>query len=710
VRNAPALLALALIAVAPTTSVRAQSSIVSHFSLRPRLSPRVEIEAARKWGPLATPAPPASGRKLRVLAVLDSPADAERLRAAGLAPQSALGNIVSLAVDADGLDRLAALRGVRAVRAPQVFRANLDVNGVENGAIAARSTGASGRGVLLAFIDSGIDFRHDDFRKADGRTRIKFLWDQLDSSYSDSGGTIGMAPPVLDEGGKPLGTVYTEDQINGALEETATVSSVDLAGHGTMAASAAAGNGRATGNGQPAGIYVGTAPEASLIAVRIGGAAKRDFSFPGDVLASLVWIGARAADLDMPVVVNMSFGGHIGPHDGTIPEELAIDSFLELPGRAVVVSAGNEGDENIHAKGSTIGSHNVQLFQAGEDSSIIVDCWIPGEDRVDFGFTDPSGVGVADLNIHDDNCATTTRAPNEVTACVASPDPVNGDRELLIFVDPSTRFAPISSGLWKFNLRDEGGVHSGQFDCWSALGQEFVADVDGGDRVAHPGTSRGAITVGAYAARTHWPARSGEGSVTAELGNLAPFSSPGPTRDGRRKPELVTGGLSVVGAWSIADGTGSGLAGIPPRPDLVNPDGVHLASAGTSFSAPQVSGAIALMFERNPNLTAATIKDVLRQTARADAFTGSVPNDAWGYGKLDVAAALEAVPGPSPTPTPIVSFPGDANCDAEIDDDDRAATVIALFSTGGRCSADCNRDGRVDVSDVLCVVQAFVAP
>lgn len=646
---------------------------------------------------------PESGR-LRVLAVLGGEADVGALEATGLTPTASMGRVVSLLVGPDDLDRLLAFSGLVSVRLPQRFRANLDVNGAENGAVAARLAGASGRGVLVALVDSGIDFRHGDFRRADGHTRIKSLWDQLDQSYQGSGGTIGSAPP-MDQSGTPLGTLYTESQINAALDGTGVVNSVDLVGHGTLAASAAAGNGRATGNGQPAGVYVGTAPEASLLVVRIGGQNKTDLNFPGDVIAALQWIDQRATELAMPVVVNLSFGGHIGPHDGTTPEEMAIDAFVQKPGRAVVVAAGNEGDIDIHASGSALGSHTLQVFQAGEDAFLLVDCWMASGDVVDLGFTDPPGRGVADLNVTAGNCAGVVGPPNKITACVGDPDPDNQEREVLFFVEPSTTLAPISAGRWNFDLRDEGGVQNGHFDCWSALGQQFVADVDGGARVSHPGTARGAVTVGALTARDRWPSMKGQGKIDAMVGAIAPFSSPGPTRDGRLKPDLVTGGYAILGAWSIGDGTGSGLAGVPPRSDLVASDGVHVASSGTSFSTPQVTGAVALLLERNPQLDAEELKTILISTARSDDFTGTVPNDQWGHGKMDVAAAVQAVA----TPTPVVSFPGDSNCDAAIDEADRDATITAFFDRRVGCSADCNRDGRVDSADLICVASAATA-
>lgn len=735
--------ALVLLAalLAATGRASAQTPPKDVFSVRPRLS--AELEIKRRLG-----APGQAGRssRLPVSVVVSSPDAVGDLEARGVRILGRVGNAVSIAADEATLDILSASPRVSSVRSRPRWHALLDVNGQENGAVAARATGASGKGVLVAVIDSGIDARHADFRNADGTTRIKLLWDQFDSSFKNSSGAIGSAPPALDESGQPLGTLYTEEQINAWLNGVGSMNSVDLAGHGSLAASVAAGNGLATGNSQPAGVYVGTAPQASIIAVRIGGENKNDLGFPGDVISALEWIDARASELGMPVVVNMSFGGHVGPHDGSLAEEVAIDEFVAKSGRAVVVSAGNEGDVDIHASGSTRGSHTVEVFQGGEDSVLAVDCWIPGGDRVDIGFTDPSGAAVPDLNARDDICASTIRSPNRVTGCVGSPDAGNGDREILFYVEPVSNLAPISAGRWKFTLRDEGGVHNGRFDCWSPFEQQFVSDVDGHSRVSQPATARGAVSVGALTARNHWPSMSGEGSVNATIGTLAFFSSPGPTRDGRLKPEIVTGGYAIVGAWSMADGTGSGIANVPPDSRLVASDGVHVASSGTSFSGPQVTGAIALLFERDPNLTIDEIKTALATTARSDELTGPVPNDSWGNGKLDVAAALAslgpppptvtststetpvftATPTPTPTPpptntrtvtltptvtrtptstrTPIVSFPGDSNCDGQLSSSDVAADILSIFDAGPICSGDCNRDGRTNAADLPCVL------
>ena len=121
------------------------------------------------------------------------------------------------------------------------------------------------------------------------------------------------------------------------------------------------------------------------------------------------------------------------------------------------------------------------------------------------------------------------------------------------------------------------------------------------------------------------------------------FSSPGPTRDGRLKPEIVAPGVALSSMSRDA------FFGGDER--IVSPDSAHVLEAGTSMSAPHVTGAVALMLSVYHNLTPEQAIDALQRGARRDAFTGrpftgdpnTSPNASWGFGKLDVAAAVANV-------------------------------------------------------------------
>ena len=148
-----------------------------------------------------------------------------------------------------------------------------------------------GSGVLVAIIDSGIDYAHPDFCNVDGTTRIIELWDQS------------------------LDRIFTQTDINAALqasssqERYAKVPSRDLSGHGTHVAGIAAGNGRAS-NGQ----YRGVAPLSSLLIVKLGVSDPDGFPRTTELMRAVDYVLQKAFSLRMPVAVNLSFGNNYGSH------------------------------------------------------------------------------------------------------------------------------------------------------------------------------------------------------------------------------------------------------------------------------------------------------------------------------------------------------------------------------------------------------------
>lgn len=153
-----------------------------------------------------------------------------------------------------------------------------------------------GKGVLIAIIDSGIDYANMDFRNADGTTRIRALWDQ----------TIPGNPPQ----GYQIGTEYTQEQINEALEQTSVrereriVPSRDTSGHGTAVAGIAAGNGAGSVGAQ----YAGVAPESELLVVKLGIPRQDGFPRTTELMQGVDYAIRKGLEYQMPVAVNISFG------------------------------------------------------------------------------------------------------------------------------------------------------------------------------------------------------------------------------------------------------------------------------------------------------------------------------------------------------------------------------------------------------------------
>ncbi|MDE5892455.1 MAG: S8 family serine peptidase [Acetatifactor sp.] len=186
----------------------------------------------------------------------------------------------------------------------------------------------SGAGVLVAVLDSGIDYTRPEFRDGAGNTRILYLWDQ---TMRPEAGNAERQPPS----GFVQGVEFTAEQINLALgaagmqERYMLLPSVDVSGHGTAVAGIAAGcypaydqgaGSRPGALGQNAGIpgsqYRGVAPAASLLVVKLGLPGEEGFPRTTEIMRGVTYALQKAAELEMPLVINLSFGNTYGSHDG----------------------------------------------------------------------------------------------------------------------------------------------------------------------------------------------------------------------------------------------------------------------------------------------------------------------------------------------------------------------------------------------------------
>jgi minor extracellular serine protease Vpr len=496
----------------------------------------------------------------------------------------------------------------------------------------------------------------------------------FEDSWANSNHTVGSKPPFDSDDGKPLGTLYTSDQINAAIKGQLQIARTDKIGHGTACAGTAAGN------------DLGVAPEADLIIVDSHKDDPDHEENAGyDAVQAAQWIKQLATQRHQPCVISMSFGGQGYAHDGTGDEQAGLNAVLdagEARGLAICMSAGNEGADSIHARGhfgpaipgeinGGIGS-DVQLFETKPGLVVAMfdarDDWqlyVVGLDKFLFG-TDQKPVQIV---ISKDPGNTTNGLHFQSSGSLSQSDKdtlnsmvrhkqfelgsLNGT-DTLVFPLPPGAYVLVAGG-------NSEKVTHGVFDLY--LPQISTGSFGkGGDHnfiVGGPGDADHVITVGSYDFRNVW--ENSQGTTTREeqinLGTISAYSSPGFRRDGVVKPDIAGPGQFTISAYA----QGSTINEFGPAG--LTKDGKHVAWAGTSASTPYTAGVVALMLEKNPQLTANQVVQILHDTADHDfAVTGAVPNPQWGYGKLNPEKAIQKVsPGtpiaPSPQPSPAPPSP-----------------------------------------------------
>ncbi|MBH1940502.1 S8 family serine peptidase [Mobilitalea sibirica] len=450
-----------------------------------------------------------------------------------------------------------------------------------------------GSGVLVAIIDSGIDYSHPDFRNEDGTTRIAALWDQ----------TIeGNPPPNYD-----TGTLYTRDEINEALllpipERYEIVPSVDLSGHGTHVAGIAAGNGRASD-----GLYRGVAPLSELIVVKLGTSIGDSFPRTTQLMTGIDFAVRYALALDLPLVVNISFGNNYGSHTGRTILESYINDVANQGKTSIVIGTGNEGASGRHARGIlTMDEKTLVGISVSEfEFNLSLQIWKYYFDHFDIVIIAPNGTRVGPIP----RLLGTQQfiiGQTEILLYYGDPTPFNQLQEIYIELIPVQTY--INTGVWQFELVPRKIV-VGDYDMWLPAGGTlnpstrflFPSEYT---TLTIPSTAYRAISVGAYNGYTD---------------SYAPFSGRGYTRDVDIKPELVAPGVDITST---------------------SPGGGYTTRSGTSMATPFVTGSAALLMEwgiirgNDPYLYGEKLKAYLIDGCRSLRIEPVYPNRTLGYGAL----------------------------------------------------------------------------
>lgn len=409
-----------------------------------------------------------------------------------------------------------------------------------------------GSGVLVAIIDSGIDYSNMDFRNPDGSTRIRELWDQ----------SIDGNPPP----GYSRGSVYTSDQINEAVAQQtrparlAIVPSEDISGHGTAVAGIAAGNGR-NSNGQ----YAGVASQSDLLIVKLGVPQPEGFPRTTELMQAIDYVVKKSLEYQMPLSVNLSFGNTYGSHDGTSLLERFIDDISNYGRSSFCVGTGNEATGSGHTSGILTAGQPVEIELGIQENqpALSIQIWKEYIDTIDISLISPAGVSVGPLQeILGPQRFTTGNT--QVLLYYGEPSPYSITQEIYIDLLPVRSY--IDPGIWRIVLTPRKIV-DGSYYLW--LPSESVLNVGTGfllpqetTTLTIPSTASRVISVGAYDSLTF---------------NYANFSGRGYTRRfDMVKPDIVAPGVNV---------------------HTVNTSGGYADFTGTSFAAPFVTGSAALMME-----------------------------------------------------------------------------------------------------------------
>lgn len=562
-------------------------------------------------------------------------------------------SILTTALSPDEINSLSYSKNVQHIQLGRPVNAKLDevlrstqVDKVHRGEYSL-SQSYTGNNVIIGIIDSGIDYLHKDFINEEGNSKILSIWDQ---SSNENDHPKGFS----------YGSEWKKKDINAAIHDhTRAFKHYDTYGHGTHIAGLAAGN-------------HGVAPDANIIVVKI------DFKQDVSIVDATNYIFQKAEEMGMPCVINASIGSHLNSHDGNDPQSKMIDDLLlNRKRRAFVASAGNEGDDYMHV-----------YYDINSDTPLLTQYLPKTENEIDqiliYGIIENKFLPEVKLKMSFDNCVRNIEGELEVVnhGKLSTPIPLNSIGKLnhqtiaLFFEDndkagdvdlyfskvdekysemliKSSQQASLTTSGKKSDLLNIVFDGKGKVHLWTLNGKTRKLPLyddfsfsyckpDNEYTVTAPGSAKEVICVGAYVNRTKWMNINGidEYSIANmyDKGQLADFSSQGPTIDGRTKPDITAPGMGII----------SSLSQFASNQDLAyfiaGREGEHAIKSGTSMASPIVAGILALLFERFPNANFEQLRSLILHHTEKDSFTGELhsPNNQWGYGKVNALKIFEA--------------------------------------------------------------------
>lgn len=444
----------------------------------------------------------------------------------------------------------------------------------------------NGKGVLIGFIDTGIDYTHPAFRNPDGTTRIEYIYD-------------------LDEGGK----VYTKEQINEALKSSdpySIVNSTDITGHGTHVVGIACAGGKIDKQ------YYGVAPESSIAMVKV---ARSRFALSTQIMKGIKFLIDKGKELNMPLAINMSLSTNDGAHNGSSLLEQYISTVSATERVTIVIAAGNEG-EAAHHVGGTLEEVNDVYFNISSDESIVViNLYKSILPQLSIELISPYGIGTGEILVKE-GVNEGTIGNSRYSIYLTGPKPFDVSGEIGIILTGINGF--VSSGQWKITLR-KLNKYDGNFDMWLPISEGLNVNTKFLEPVVYntlgiPATVKNVISVGSY-------------NYLVDI--ISPFSGRGEKYNGQYiKPDIVAPGEGIYSS-------------IPNR--------AFDKKTGTSMATPQVTGAAALMMQwgivngNDPYLYGERVKYFLILGSKKTRQDIEYPDAGWGYGELCLRESINLV-------------------------------------------------------------------
>lgn len=465
-----------------------------------------------------------------------------------------------------------------------------------------------GEGVLVGFVDTGIDYTNSYFQNADGTSRIRYIWDQ----------TIPGNPP--EEFG--YGSVYDQDQISAAINSPdpySVVPSRDMNGHGTLLAGLAAGNDQSD-----VASFTGAAPDAEIVMVKLRPASQvlRDTYLvnegavayqSNDILTGIQYLINVASTLNKPIAICIGLGDTFGAHNGTGVVEQYLETIGIASGVVSVIAVGNEANSGHHYRGvlSVNTPQNIELDVSENERGFLMALWANIATKVYISFRSPLGQTIDRVPI--------INRRSQIYRFNLEPTVINVD---YLYTDPFTgeevvaiRLVTPTPGTWTITAESDSDMTlDGTFHIWlqregfmNATTRFLQPDPD--YTIQIPSTGEYTIGVGAY--------NVADNSVYVASGR-------GPTRNGVVKPDFLAPGVNVQGPR-----LGGGLS----------------SYTGTSVAAAITTGACALLLEWaiiNGNLVELNTRIARGILVRGARRVNNVnyPNNIEGYGRLDLLNSI----------------------------------------------------------------------